>query len=78
MTAISADQDLDPATGQYNTDTALTNQFSYQQNVYSLYNSWQFKTSGWTFKAGIRAEQTDINSSFTQSQTQIAESTKTI
>jgi len=56
----SADQDLDPATGQYNTDTALTNQFSYYQNVYSLYNSYQFKASGWTVKAGVRAEQTDI------------------
>jgi hypothetical protein len=56
----SADQDLDPATGRYNADTALTNQFNYYQNIYSVYDSYQFKTSGWTVKAGIRAEQTDI------------------
>lgn len=56
----SADQNLDPATGRYSTDTALTNQFNYYQNIYSLYDSYQFKTSGWTFKAGVRVEKTDI------------------
>lgn len=56
----SADQNLDSATGQYSTDTALTNQFSYYQNIYALYDSYQFKTAGWTFKAGLRVEKTDI------------------
>jgi hypothetical protein len=56
-----AEQNLDQTSGRYITDTALTNQFAYHQNVYSVYNTYQLKAHNWTFKAGARMEFTAIN-----------------
>jgi hypothetical protein len=56
------DQNLDSATHQYTVDTALTNQFDYHQNVYSIYNSYQLKLNNWTIQAGLRLENTAITS----------------
>lgn len=50
--------------GQYISDSSLTNQFSYHQDIYSLYGSGQLKWNTLTFKAGLRLEKTLINSSF--------------
>jgi len=63
------DQNFDQASGQYIADTSLTNQFIYHQNVYSLYNSYQLKLRSWTFKGGLRLENTAINSGFTSNDT---------
>ncbi|UEG54245.1 TonB-dependent receptor [Mucilaginibacter daejeonensis] len=53
---------LDPATGQYVTDPVQINDFNYQQNVYSLYNTYQYKLSDkWMFKGGLRLEHTTVN-----------------
>ncbi len=60
-------ENFDQATGQYLPDTSLTNQFSYHQNVYSIYNSYQLNVTNWVFKAGLRAENTDISGSFATS-----------
>lgn len=49
---------------QYNTNPAQTNDFNYHQNVYSLYNSYQLKFTGWVFKGGLRLERTAINADF--------------
>jgi hypothetical protein len=35
-------------------------QFTYYQHVLAAYNSWQFKVTGWTIKAGLRLENTSI------------------
>ena len=55
----------DNATGFYVINPNQTNNFSYQQNVYSFYNSYQLKLSKWTAKAGLRLEHTAINANFT-------------
>jgi outer membrane receptor for ferrienterochelin and colicin len=68
-----SDDTLDQATGQNNMDTSLTNDFSYHQNVYSLYNSYHLKLPGWELKAGLRLENTVIKSSYGQSQTPISQ-----
>lgn len=40
------------------------NDFVYDQNVYSAYNSYQLKLTKWTFKAGLRVEHTRIDANF--------------
>jgi hypothetical protein len=42
------------------------NDFSYHQDVYSVYNSYELKLTQWEFKAGVRLENTTIGSSYTQ------------
>ena len=61
------------ANDSYFSDQTEVNDFSYHQNVYSGYNSYQLKLPGWEVKAGLRMENTVINSSFTQSQQPIHE-----
>jgi len=53
------------ANNQYQTAAKQTNNFTYHQNVYSLYNSYQLKFAKWTFKGGLRLERTNINADFT-------------
>ncbi len=57
--------DRDTLTQQYVTNGALTNDFSYHQDIYSLYNSYQLKMEKWTGKAGLRLEHTAISADFT-------------
>ena len=58
-------ENLNSTTGLYEINPSQTNNFSYQQNVYSLYNSYQLKLSKWVAKAGLRLEHTTINADFT-------------
>ncbi|MGI4749310.1 MAG: outer membrane beta-barrel protein [Janthinobacterium lividum] len=58
-------ENLDNTTGLYVINPSQTNDFNYQQNVYSLYNSYQLKLTKWTAKAGLRLEHTSINADFT-------------
>jgi ferric enterobactin receptor len=55
---------LDSATKQYQPVADLGNQFYYTQDVYSLYNSYQFNLQKWNFSAGLRAEETVIDAHF--------------
>jgi len=48
----------------YTDDPTRRNDFDYSQDVYSIYNSYQLKTTKWTFKAGARLEHTRINANF--------------
>lgn len=50
--------------GAYEIDPSRTNIFDNTQNVYGIYNTYQFNLSKWGFKAGLRAEQTVINANF--------------
>jgi outer membrane receptor protein involved in Fe transport len=52
------------ANNQYITDSRQGNDFSYHQDVYSLYNSYQLKFTKWTFKGGARIEHTGIDANF--------------
>jgi hypothetical protein len=56
--------DRDPATQQFVTNDAQTNDFNYHQDIYSLYNSYQLKLDKWTGKAGLRLEYTSLNADF--------------
>ena len=66
--------DLDSLTGGYNLNPLYTDDFNYQQNVYSLYNSYQLKIDKWTAKAGLRIEHTSINADFTSVSTTVNQS----
>ena len=55
----------------YYSDATEVNDFSYRQNIYSLYNSYHWKLPGWELKSGLRLENTVINSSYSQSQSPI-------
>jgi outer membrane receptor protein involved in Fe transport len=52
------------ADNQYITDSKQVNDFSYHQDIYSLYNSYQLKFTKWTFKGGARIEHTGIDANF--------------
>ncbi|MDO3642108.1 TonB-dependent receptor [Mucilaginibacter sp. L3T2-6] len=49
------------STGVYVTDPRNSDLFIYNQDVYSLYNTYQYNLNGWGIKGGIRLENTDIN-----------------
>lgn len=55
---------VDPATGNITPDPAASNQFNYQQDVYSIYNSYQLNLAKWTVKAGLRLERTAVDANF--------------
>ena len=57
-------QSLNPASGQYDTEPALSNSFSNTQNVFSAYNSYQLNLNSWNINAGLRLEQTVIRADF--------------
>lgn len=63
----------DSATNNYHTNAAQTNNFNYQQNVYSLYNSYQLKLEKWTAKAGLRVEHTTIEANFLSTGTPVSQ-----
>ncbi|RYE29707.1 MAG: TonB-dependent receptor [Sphingobacteriaceae bacterium] len=58
-------ENLNNTTGLYEINPTQTNDFTYQQNVYSVYNSYQLKLAKWTAKGGLRLEHTSINADFT-------------
>jgi hypothetical protein len=57
--------DAQNSSGAYVTDPTLTNNFTYNQDVYSLYNSYTVKLTKWIFKGGLRFERTNIAAEFT-------------
>jgi outer membrane receptor protein involved in Fe transport len=56
-------QNQTPA-GGYEVDPARTNDYDNHQNVYGMYNSYQYNLTNWGFKAGVRVELTTINADF--------------
>ncbi|MDB4920150.1 outer membrane beta-barrel family protein [Mucilaginibacter sp.] len=52
------------STQTYVVDPASTNNFNYNQDVYSFYNTYQYNLNNWGVKAGFRVEGTDINAHF--------------
>lgn len=62
---------LNNADNQYEPDQTQTNDFTYHQNIYSLYNSYQLKLAKWTAKAGLRLEETTINADFSSVDTNL-------
>jgi ferric enterobactin receptor len=52
------------SSGAFEADPSRTNNFDNRQNVYGIYNTYQFNLNKWGVKAGIRAEQTEIDANF--------------
>jgi len=52
------------SSGQFIIDPSRTNNFDNQQDVYGIYNTYQFNIKKWGVKAGIRVEQTQIKANF--------------
>jgi hypothetical protein len=57
----------DPMEGKYIINPGQTNNFTYHQNIYSLYNSYQLKLDQWNLKAGLRLEHTKVDGDFVSS-----------
>ncbi|SFE45708.1 Outer membrane receptor proteins, mostly Fe transport [Pedobacter antarcticus] len=55
---------LNPISGWYQKDQAISNSFSNTQNVFSAYNSYRLNLSTWNINAGIRLEETIIRADF--------------
>lgn len=56
--------DLDSLTNSYLVDPNSVNNFNYQQDIYSLYNTYQLNLTNWAIKAGARVETTTVNADF--------------
>lgn len=52
------------SSGAYILDPLRTNAFDNTQNVYGIYNTYQFNLKKWGVKAGVRVEQTEIDAVF--------------
>ncbi|MCR8561837.1 TonB-dependent receptor [Mucilaginibacter sp. BJC16-A38] len=59
------------STQTYVVDPASTNNFKYNQDVYSLYNTYQYNLNNWGVKAGFRVEATDITAHFISEQSDV-------
>ncbi|MBS1527159.1 MAG: outer membrane beta-barrel protein [Bacteroidetes bacterium] len=62
---------LNPNTFQYDPIDSLSDRFYYSQDVFSIYNSYQFSLGKWNVNAGVRAEETMVNAHFLSSETAI-------
>ena len=51
-------------TKDYVVNPNQTNDFNYDQDIYSIYNSYSAKWSKWNAKAGLRLEHTKVNANF--------------
>lgn len=54
----------DPFVNDFVYDSTNSNNFNYQQNVYSFYNSYNLKLEKWGIRAGIRVERTTVDADF--------------
>lgn len=52
----------------YTRNQSQSNVFDYQQDVYSVYNSYQLKMDKWSAKGGLRLEYTGIDATFAAGQ----------
>lgn len=62
------------STEEYQADILQTNNFRYHQNIYSIYNSYQYKWNKWSIKAGLRLEHTTVNADFISEDSTIRDS----
>ncbi len=58
------DTEVADPSGSYLTAINSIDNFTYQQNIYSIYNSYQLNLQNWTAKAGLRLERTTDNADF--------------
>ncbi|WP_158795537.1 TonB-dependent receptor domain-containing protein [Pedobacter sp. L105] len=53
-----------PGTDNYVIDPTQTNVLNYDQDVFSIYNSYQLKLKDWVMKGGLRVEHTTVDANF--------------
>jgi outer membrane receptor protein involved in Fe transport len=61
------------STKDYIINPAQTNDFTYNQDIYSAYNSYSGKWGKWNAKLGLRLEHTTINADFMSTQTKVTQ-----
>ena len=54
-------QNFNFQTQQYITNQKLTNKFFFNENILSVYASYNYRKKGWGLKGGLRAEYTNVN-----------------
>ncbi|MCF0072844.1 TonB-dependent receptor [Dyadobacter sp. CY261] len=59
--------------GQFEMDPDLSNRFSYNQDVLSAYNSYEYALGNWGLRAGVRVEQTLIKADFLSTNSTVAQ-----
>lgn len=64
-------ENFDAFSNQYLIDSARTNNFNYQQNVFSFYNSYNIKLDKWGIRLGARIEKTNVNADFETTSTKV-------
>jgi hypothetical protein len=57
----------DEATKDWEVNPSQTNDFNYDQDIYSVYNSYSAKWDKWNAKAGLRLEHTTVRADFVSS-----------
>lgn len=57
-------RNLDIQSGVYRLDPNQTNDFNYNQNIYSLYNSYHLTWEDWDARAGLRLEHSSVKADF--------------
>lgn len=57
-------RNLDLQSGVYRLDPNQTNEFTYKQNIYSLYNSYHLTSGDWDARAGLRLERSSVEANF--------------
>jgi outer membrane receptor protein involved in Fe transport len=63
-TSDFSNSDLDTLNNNYVLDPSTINNFNYQQDIYSIYNTYQLNLTSWAVKAGARLETTTVNADF--------------
>jgi len=56
--------DYNEITKDYEVNPSQTNDFNYDQDIYSIYNSYSAKWDQWNAKAGLRLEHTTVRADF--------------
>jgi ferric enterobactin receptor len=60
---------FDSTNDQFENEASMGNTFSYVQDVFGGYNSYQFSLKKWNFSAGLRAEETYVHANFISTDT---------
>ena len=55
---------LDSLTGEYLNYPQADNNFNYKQDIYSFYTTYQLNLDKWSFKGGVRIENTVVHANF--------------
>jgi outer membrane receptor for ferrienterochelin and colicin len=62
------------STEDYQVNLSNTDHFRYNQDVFSAYSSYNFKTGKTTFRLGARAEHTEVDGTFISAKTKVVQS----